>query len=228
MSIFFGIPEGVSEGDIFPSRRGLIESRLHRSTQRGIDGNSTDGSSAIVISDGYIDDYDFGDEILYTGEGGNDPNTGRQYKDQSITSPGNAGLILSMRMKLPVRVIRSSKHNSPFAPKTGYKFDGLYYVKDYSVIKGRDGYRIVQFKLIKLSRENSDLTVKIGCIVSLEYTSNGNVKSETRSIGVSDSSFKDISANSNYAASLLGKKAGDNFGFGAINGKIISIRNYMA
>lgn len=101
-------------------------------------------------------------------------------------------------------------------------------LKTILLLKEENGYRIVQFKLIKLSRENSDLTVKIGCIVSLEYTSNGNVKSETRSIGVSDSSFKDISANSNYAASLLGKKAGDNFGFGAINGKIISIRNYMA
>ena len=59
MSIFFGIPEGVSEGDTFPSRRDLIDFRLHRSTQRGIDGNSTDGSSAIVISGGYNDDYDF-------------------------------------------------------------------------------------------------------------------------------------------------------------------------
>lgn len=96
------------------------------------------------------------------------------------------------------------------------------------MVEGRDGYSIVQFKLIKPSGENSDLTVKIGCIVSLEYTSNGNVKSETRSIGVSDSPFKGISANSNYAASLLGKKAGDNFGFGAINGKIISIRKYIS
>ena len=68
-------------------------------------------------------------------------------------------------------------------------------LKTILLLKEENGYRIVQFKLIKLSRENSDLTVKIGCIVSLEYTSNGNVKSETRSIGVSDSSFKDISAN---------------------------------
>ena len=142
MSIFFGIPEGVSEGDIFPSRRGLIDSRLHRSTQRGIDGNSTDGSSAIVISGGYIDDYDFGDEILYTGEGGNDPNTGRQYKDQSITSPGNSGLILSMRRKLPVRVIRSSKHNSPFAPKTGYNLMVYTMLKTILLLKEEMGIEL--------------------------------------------------------------------------------------
>ena len=226
--IFFGKPDLVNEGDIFPSRKALIANRLHRHTQRGIDGNGTDGSSAIVISGGYIDDYDYGDEIMYTGEGGNDPRTGRQCKDQSIFSPGNAGLILSMKKKLPVRVIRSSEHNSPFAPKNGYKFDGIYYVKDYSIIKGKDGYKIVQFKLIKLSTENIDLTVKVGSIVNLEYTYNGVLKSENRSIGVSNSPFKDISEGSNYAISLLGKKVGDNFSFGAINGTVKSIKKYTS
>lgn len=225
--VFFGTPDGIKEGDIFPSRQALIDNRLHRSTQRGIDGNGTDGSAAIVISGGYIDDYDNGDEILYTGEGGNDSRTGRQFKDQSISSPGNAGLILSMRKKLPVRVIRSSKHNSPFAPKNGYKFDGIYYVKEYSVKKGKDGYKIVQFKLIKPTNENINSIVKIGSIIELEYIYNGVLKSETRSIGIPNSTFNNISAESNYAKSLLGKKVGDDFTFGQINGTIKSIKYFF-
>jgi hypothetical protein len=225
--VFFGIPDGIQEGDIFPSRQALIDNRLHRSTQRGIDGNGTDGSAAIVISDGFIDDYDNGDEILYTGEGGNDSRTGRQYKDQSIFSAGNAGLILSMKKKLPVRVIRSSKHNSRFAPKHGYKFDGIYYVKEYSVIRGKDGYKIVQFKLIKPTNENINSIVKIGSIIELEYIYNGVLKSENRSIGIPNSTFNNISAESNYAKSLLGKKVGDDFTFGQINGTIKSIKYFF-
>lgn len=225
--IFFGKPDLVNEGDIFPSRKALIANRLHRHTQRGIDGNGTDGSSAIVISGGYIDDYDYGDEIMYTGEGGNDPRTGRQNKDQSIYSPGNAGLIISMKKKLPVRVIRSSEHDSPFSPKNGYKFDGIYYVKDYSIIKGKDGYKIVQFKLIKPTNENINSTVKIGSIIELEYIYNDVLKSETRSIGVANSTFNNISVESNYAKSLLGKKVGDDFTFGQINGTIKSIKYFF-
>lgn len=37
-----------------------------------------EGAAAIVMSGGYEDDYDIGTEILYTGEGGNDPSTGKQ------------------------------------------------------------------------------------------------------------------------------------------------------
>jgi putative restriction endonuclease len=34
-----------------------------------------------VLSGGYVDDNDEGDVIIYTGQGGRDPATGRQIKD---------------------------------------------------------------------------------------------------------------------------------------------------
>ncbi|NVK74262.1 MAG: hypothetical protein HWE24_12325 [Oceanospirillaceae bacterium] len=226
--ISFGIPKGVKEGDVFPDRMSLVKVGLHRSSQRGIDGNGKDGAAAIVVSGGFVDNYDYGDEILYTGEGGNDPTTGRQIKDQSITSAGNAGLIISMRKKLPVRVIRSYKHNSPFSPKTGYRFDGLFYVKEYKITTGKDGYKIIQYRLLKALVDGDDLTIEDGCIVEIEYIINGELKEETRSIGVQNSPVKDMASNSNYAKALIGKKKGDEFEFGSIKGKIKSIKKYLS
>ena len=113
-TIYFGPIPSIKEGQIFNSREELAIAGVHRSYQKGIDGNGADGASAVVISGGFIDDFDFGDEIIYTGEGGNDPLTGRQIADQDIKSPGNSGLIKSMKNNYPVRVIRSSKHKSTF------------------------------------------------------------------------------------------------------------------
>src|SRR5210317_274022 len=104
--LIFGTPEGVKEGQKFPNRRALIEAGLHRSTMHGIDGNGNEGVTAIVLSGGYEDDVDLGDEIIYTGHGGNDPNTKEQIADQSWDDHGNKGLVVSKLRNLPVRVIR--------------------------------------------------------------------------------------------------------------------------
>ena len=61
-----------------------------------------------MVSGGYVDDQDLGDVIIYTGAGGNDPNTGRQVADQSIDHPNNAGLVTSELSGLPVRVTRGA------------------------------------------------------------------------------------------------------------------------
>ena len=83
----FGEIEGVSEGQLFENRRKLHDANVHRGIQRGI---GTKGAS-IVLSGGYIDDEDLGDEIIYTGEGGRDLNTGLQVRDQTLTR-GNQSL----------------------------------------------------------------------------------------------------------------------------------------
>jgi putative restriction endonuclease len=74
-NIHFGEVLGIKEGQKFVSRKALIEAGLHRSIQHGIDGNGNEGVAAIVVSGGYEDDRDFGDEIIYTGHGGNNPTT---------------------------------------------------------------------------------------------------------------------------------------------------------
>jgi putative restriction endonuclease len=60
---------------------------VHRPTVSGISGTRAEGADSIAVNGGYEDDEDFGDEIIYTGAGGNDPNTGRQIHDQTLAQP---------------------------------------------------------------------------------------------------------------------------------------------
>jgi putative restriction endonuclease len=115
-------------------------------TRGGIAGGEQTGADSIVVSGGYEDDEDYGDLIVYTGQGGNDPSTGRQIADQQLTLR-NAGLMKSRLEGLPVRVIRGSHEGSAYAPETGLRYDGLYYVEDADHVVGRSGFRIWRFTL---------------------------------------------------------------------------------
>src|ERR687893_3103150 len=87
----FGHVPGYPEGTLFEDRAELRESRVHRPIQAGISGSQTEGADAIVLSGGYEDDADHGDVIIYTGHGGNDPETKRQVADQELRQ-GNLAL----------------------------------------------------------------------------------------------------------------------------------------
>ena len=138
--IIFGEIEGFEEGHWFANRKEMMPSSFHRNHGMGIDGNGTDGTAAIVLSGGYEDDEDNGDEIIYTGAGGNDPKTNQQVRDQSWETAGNAGLLKSADTGLPVRVIRGSS-------ASGYTYAGLYSVADAWQERGRSGHIICRFRL---------------------------------------------------------------------------------
>jgi len=224
--IFFGTPIGIREGQCFASRTELIEADLHRSTMHGIDGNGMEGASAIVLSDGYEDDEDWGDYIIYTGHGGNDPNSKMQIDHQSWDSPGNKGLIVSQRRELPVRVIRGFKHKSVFSPSSGYKYGGLYRVTDHWEDIGKRGFRICRFKLVKeeLLDENYRASVADGVMVLLKTTGSD---PKWFSIGVDAPKAQRISKESKMAQLLTNKKVGESIDFG--NGfEILDIRKYLS
>jgi putative restriction endonuclease len=124
---YFGELPGVTVGTSWQSRQEASVAGVHRPTVGGISGTRAEGADSIVVS-GYEDDEDFGDEIIYTGAGGNDPNTGRQIADQSLEQPGNAGLFASQFVGLPVRVVRGANGDRNYSPATGYRYDGLYRV----------------------------------------------------------------------------------------------------
>ncbi len=145
-SRIFGHIPGVEVGTIFPDRQALSRSGVHRPTQAGISGSQHDGADSIVVSGGYVDDKDRGDLITYTGQGGNDPNTGRQVADQELTR-GNKALAISHDRKLPVRVVRGSRGDRDRSPPTGYRYDGLFLVARCWSETGQDGYRIWRFEL---------------------------------------------------------------------------------
>ena len=146
--IIFGEIEGIEEGQWFEGRKEMMPTSFHRNWGAGIDGNGSEGTAAIVLSGGYEDDKDLGDEIIYTGAGGNDPNSGKQIDDQTWKNRGNAGLLKSMNEGLPVRVIRGHKHKSQFSPKSGYTYAGLYSVVDAWQKTGKSGFKICRFRLV--------------------------------------------------------------------------------
>ena len=144
----FGHIPDVSVGQNFTSREELARVGIHAPRMAGIWG-SQEGACSIVLSGGYEDDIDDLDYIRYTGQGGQDAPGGKQIANQEFTR-GNKGLQLSCQYKLPVRVVRG--HQLPNGPKTGYRYDGLYYVKSFERIIGKRGFYICRFHLVS---ENS-------------------------------------------------------------------------
>jgi SAD/SRA domain len=130
--VFIGEVPGVPVGSTFADRRALHDRGVHRGLMKGI----AKAGSSIVLSGGYVDDEDVGDSVIYTGEGGRDPNTGAQIGDQEL-SRGNLALVRNYEEGLPVRVVRGHNHPSPFAPPSGYRYDGLFRIDRFGVTTGR-------------------------------------------------------------------------------------------
>lgn len=146
MASRFGSP-GVPVGTVFATRQEVFEAGVHRHTQAGIAGTQP-AAQSIVLSGGYSDDIDLGDVIHYTGFGGRDANTGRQVADQELTS-WNWALAQNQDLGLPVRVVRGADRNNPFAPRQGYRYDGLYDVISFSPAEGTHGFRIFHYTLVR-------------------------------------------------------------------------------
>jgi putative restriction endonuclease len=88
--VFDHIP-GYPEGSRFEARAELSEAGVHRPLIADISGGERDGADSIVLSGGYEDDEDLGDEIVYTGHGGRDTESRRQVAHQRLTR-GNLAL----------------------------------------------------------------------------------------------------------------------------------------
>ena len=145
----FGHIEGVPVGSVFASRRELFDAGVHRQLQAGIAGSEKHGAESIVLSGGYEDDHDLGEEIIYTGQGGRDAASGAQVRDQELNR-GNRALALSHLHGLPVRVIRGGRSASRYGPADGYRYDGLYRVEDYWKERGRSGFAVWRYRLVQI------------------------------------------------------------------------------
>lgn len=149
---------------VYSIRKELYEAGLHNSYLKGI-GKAKDGSDlmSIVLSGGYEDDEDFGDTIIYTGEGGRDPESGLQVRDQTL-DVGNLGLLKSFESNQPVYVTRGSSHKGNFSPKEGYSFAGKFLIQEHWIEKGKAGFDIIRFKLVRVYPANSRIkrTVRQG------------------------------------------------------------------
>lgn len=174
----FGDWEELQEGQGFSDRKALRVANVHMALIAGIDGNPKIGCPSIVLNGGYVDDYDQGTRILYTGHGGNDTSSRKQIRNQNWDAPGNRALIVSELQGLPVRVTRGKNHKSPFSPESGYKYGGLYTVVRHFEDRGKDGFLICRYELEKIQVEFSlnDMSLFNTLTVSLQ----GEKKAKTR------------------------------------------------
>lgn len=164
-SRFFGEITGIEEGAIFASYKEMNIAKIHTATQAGISGSQNEGAQSIVVSGGYEDDQDFGDEIVYTGHGGRD-GSGKQIADQNLTR-GNLALAKNEIEGLPVRVIRGAHKGNPFSPVSGYRYDGLYRVDSHWSETGKSGFKMYRFRLLKLNSLLPPIVKGIGDQVDL-------------------------------------------------------------
>ena len=148
----FGELPGVPEGTLFEDRTELSKAGVHRPRQAGICGGKGEGAESIVLSGGYEDDIDSGDVIVYTGHGGNIPRTATQYQDQELDRQ-NMALVISCKYRLPIRVVRGSKHRSDWSPETGYVYSGLYRVVRWWEQRGKSGFKVFRFELRKIGSD---------------------------------------------------------------------------
>ncbi|GLI66471.1 hypothetical protein VaNZ11_010314, partial [Volvox africanus] len=115
----YGHVAGAAPGATFQDRGELYVSGVHATLMKGIhapSAKSSDlsrGAYSIVLSGQYADDDDMGESFWYTGEGGMDPKSKRQVKDQSMERGANAALRRNCLSRTPVRVIRGFLREVP-------------------------------------------------------------------------------------------------------------------
>ena len=138
----FGHVGSYRPGDAFRNRIELAFSGLHRPRRAGVCGTQALGAESIVLAGQYEDD-EFGEpEILYSGNGGRDPKTGRQTTNQVATGT-NLALLKSQETGRPVRVLRKVPGEDGLDV---YRYEGLYRVVGSSFGPGKSGYNVFVFR----------------------------------------------------------------------------------
>lgn len=142
---------GLQVGQWFPVRWSTIVHGAHAQPIRGISGDPARGAYSIVVAGEYEDvDRDEGDVIYYSAEGGATKEA-RQRADSKM----NQALNTSLRTGAPVRVLRSAKLKSSYAPPCGIRYDGLYRVVSVQTRMNEHGGRFQLFKLERLPDQPS-------------------------------------------------------------------------
>lgn len=162
-----GIVPGVEVGTCWKFRHQASEAGIHRPLVAGIHGRETECAYSLVLSGGYEDDVDNGEEFYYTGSGGRDLSGNKRVSDQSsdqTLTRMNKALALNCNAKFnnvdgaeatnwkagkPVRVVRNFKlgKHSKYAPKDGNRYDGTYKVVKYFPQKGKSGFIVWRYLL---------------------------------------------------------------------------------
>lgn len=141
----FGHVGTYRPGDLFAHRVEMSVLGLHRPRRAGVSGSQAEGADSIVLAGSYEDDVFGEEEIIYSGSGGRDLETGRQVTDQEMTG-GNLALRRSQETGLPVRVFQRLDEENGRA----FRYEGLYRVVDHRFAEGKSGFKVLLFRLVPI------------------------------------------------------------------------------
>ncbi|XP_074569936.1 histone-lysine N-methyltransferase family member SUVH9-like [Curcuma longa] len=141
---------GLLIGDVFFYRSELQVVGLHGIPQGGIDYVPVAVSSigdpivtSIIVSGGYEDDVDNGNELIYTGQGGKQRGHTRLNADQNLRA-GNLALLYNKHKDMKVRVIRGFPYDNSPTGKV-YVYDGLYTLQDFWIDNSKSGFSAYKY-----------------------------------------------------------------------------------
>lgn len=146
----YGHTPGVKVGDSFRYMSEMYVLGLHGEHQAGIACVKQRGEEiacSVVITGSYEDDGDSeGERIIYCGHGGNDyKGDRRQKEDQDRELKGkNKALYNGIERKICVRVIWGCGEGAQ-----KYSYCGLYTVTEHKYEKGKEGYYVNTFVLMR-------------------------------------------------------------------------------
>lgn len=138
----FGHVGTYRPGDLFANRLELSLTGLHKPRRAGVSGSQAEGADSIVLAGAYEDDAFSEDEIIYSGSGGRDLQSGKQVTDQEMTGR-NLALRRSQETGQPVRVFQRVAHEDG----EKFRYEGLYRVISHEYVRGKAGYQVFVFRL---------------------------------------------------------------------------------
>lgn len=149
-----GALPGLEIGDIFFFRLELCVVGLHAQSMGGIDYmvlkddmEEEPVALSIVSSEGYDDDAEDGNVLIYSGQGGNFGKKDKQASDQKLER-GNLALERSFRRGNEIRVVRGIKDAVTPSSKI-YVYDGLYKIQE-SWSESKSGCNIFKYKFVRM------------------------------------------------------------------------------
>lgn len=119
---------GVFPGTKFGSRAQLYDNGVHRMLSGTVCGTETDGAASILLAGASDSDIDNGSEVCFTGAVIINGKNRRKSHSSWKVIRGTQALMTSCIRNLPIRVIRSSRLKSAYAPSGGFSYDGLFKV----------------------------------------------------------------------------------------------------
>ena len=155
-----GEKKGQPVGATFENRVTCANRGVHRPNVAAVAGQREVGVQSIVLSNA-VGNRDGGDWIVYMGPGGKDLSGNKrsgerqQIASQSFDKGKNAALKLTCVQGLPVRVVRSCKAPSRYAPpgdkKTGklLRYDGLYRIVKCWLAQRDDRYTVCYYLFVR-------------------------------------------------------------------------------